>query len=174
MYENKENTGAALSWDSEVNQESTGGYTVIKEGDYRFRMTALERGRHGGSAKLPACPKAICTIQIVDKDGDVLTEIKHQLFLHSLTEGMLSAFFIATGAKKHGEPLNISKGFTDSIGRVGWCHVYVDKWTGDDGKERESNKIKYFIDPGKAPAPKPEEAAPTPQPKSWNHSDMPW
>ena len=34
--------------------------------------------------------------------------MKHNLFLHSSTEGMLSAFFGAIGQKKHGEPLRMN------------------------------------------------------------------
>ena len=157
-----DNIGRELGWNDEVTNEST-GYVLIDEGDYRFKMIALERGRHEGSAKLPACNKAICTLQILDDHGQVLTEIKHNLFLHSSVEGMISSFFLATGAKKHGEPLNISKGFNESIGRVGWCHVFVDCWKGTDGADRKSNKIKYFLDPEKAPKAQAAPAAPAVQ-----------
>lgn len=155
---NENNIGREFGWDDEVTNEST-GYVLIDEGDYRFKMVSMERGRHDGSAKIPPCNKAICTLQIIDDNGMVLTEIKHNIFLHSAVEGMISAFFLATGAKKHGEPLNIGKGFSESIGRIGWCHVYVDVWKGTDGADRKSNKIKYFIDPAKAPKP---AAAPAP------------
>lgn len=151
-----------LGWDDEVSQEST--FTLLEEGDYQFCLINMERGRHSGSKNLPACNKAILDIAILDRDGNKLTMIKHNLFLHSSVEGMISSFFLATGAKKHGEPLNISKGFQESYGRTGWCHVYVDKWTGDDGKIRESNKIKYFIAPENAPKAAP-AAAPAPQPQ---------
>ena len=146
-----------LGWDDEVSQEST--FTLLDEGDYQFCLINMERGRHTGSKNLPACNKAILDIAIMDRDGNKLTMIKHNLFLHSSVEGMISSFFLATGAKKHGEPLNISKGFQESYGRTGWCHVYVDKWTGDDGKIRESNKIKYFIAPENAPKAAPVAAA---------------
>lgn len=152
-----------FGWDDEVVNESN--FVLLEEGDYKFSLINMERGRHSGSKKLPACNKAILTLAILDKDEKKLTTLTHNLFLHSSVEGLLSAFFLATGAKKHGEPLNISKGFQDSFGRVGWCHIYVDKWTGDDGKEHESNKIKNFIDPANAPKaapvapPQPQQAA---------------
>ena len=143
------NTGRELGWNDEVANESQ-GFTLLEEGDYRFRMTALERSRHTGSKKLPPCNKAICTLEILDEQDRVLTEIRHNLYLHSSVEGILASFFLATGAKKRGEPLNIAKGFSDSVGRVGMCRIYVDEWTGDDGKARKSNKIRYFIAPDKA------------------------
>lgn len=145
-----------LGWDDEVSQEST--FTLLEEGDYRFSMIDFNRVRYSGSAKIPPCTKVILDIAILDKDGRKLTTLKHNLFLHSSVEGLVSAFFLSTGAKKHGEPLIISKGFQESFGRTGWCHVYVDRWTGDDGKVRESNKIKNFIAPENAPK---EETAPT-------------
>ena len=157
-----------FEWEDEVNQESS--FVLLDEGDYRFRMVSMERGRHNGSDKLPACNKAICTLDILDDDGNKILSITNNLFLHSSVEGMLSAFFIATGAKKHGEPLNIMKGFNDSIGRIGWCHLYVDKWTGNDGKTRESNKVKYFIDPEKAPKKAPPAAAPQAQFSGWGNA----
>jgi len=156
-----------FEWEDEVNQESS--FTLLEEGDYRFRMVSMERGRHNGSDKLPACNKAICTLDILDDDGNKILSITNNLFLHSSVEGMLSAFFIATGAKKHGEPLNIMKGFNDSIGRIGWCHLYIDKWTGNDGKTRESNKVKYFIDPEKAPKKAP-AAPPQAQFSGWGNA----
>ena len=36
-------------------------------------------------------------------------------------------------------------------GSTGVCHVGVRKWTGNDGKERESNEITEFYDPENAP-----------------------
>ncbi len=41
-----------LGWDDEISQEST--FTLLEEGDYRFRFVSMERGRHNGSSKLPA------------------------------------------------------------------------------------------------------------------------
>ena len=155
-------TDREFGWDDEVENESS--YTLLEEGDYKFTLINMERGRHPGGKKLPACNKAICTLAILDKDENKLTTLTHNIFLHSSVEGLISSFFLATGAKKHGEPLNISRGFQDSYGRIGWCHVYVDRWKDDDGKEHENNKIKYFIDPENAPkaAPAP-AAAPKPQ-----------
>ena len=43
-------------------------------------------------------------------------------------------------------------------GASGVCHVGVRKWTGNDGKERESNEITEFYDPENAPAVQPPAA----------------
>ena len=46
-------------------------------------------------------------------------------------------------------------------GSGGVCHVGVRKWTGNDGKERESNEITEFYDPENAPQ------VASPQQKTW-------
>ena len=43
-------------------------------------------------------------------------------------------------------------------GSSGMCRVGVRKWTGNDGKERESNEITEFYDPESAPEFKPPAA----------------
>ena len=140
---NTNNNGRELSWDSLIEKESE--FTLLDEGDYPFRVESFTRGRHGGSAKLPACPKAILKIAILDPSTQkTLTTLEHNLHLHSTVEGLLSSFFIAVGLKKHGEPTKIN--FEGAVGRTGMCHVYVDKWKGTDGKDKQNNKIKYFLD----------------------------
>lgn len=145
---NENNIGHELGWDDEISQEST-GYQLIEEGDYRFKVTKITRGRHEGSQKLPPCNKATLTLDILDDKGNLLTTIQHNLFLYSSVEGLLSAFFLAVGLKKHGEPTRMN--FSGAVGMFGWCHVTKDKWKKKDGTESTSNNIKYFIDPDKAP-----------------------
>lgn len=157
--------GRELDWGDIIEEESA-GYALIDEGDYPFRVEKFERGRHGGSEKLPACNKAILTIGIYDENGGRLTEITHNLFLHSSVEGILSAFFLSIGQKRHGEKLSMN--WQAVPGSTGICHVIVDKWTGKDGAEKQSNKIKYFCDPAKQTAQPTQTAASQPQQMSMN------
>ena len=96
-----------FDWNDEITQDS-GEFLLLPEGDYKFIVESYERGRHqpqpGG--KLPACNKAIVNIIVKTAEGDV--KLKHNLFLHSSTEGMLSAFFGSIGLKKKGEPLKMN------------------------------------------------------------------
>ena len=131
-----------FGWDDEIEKDSD-EWVLLPEGDYDFTVTAFERGRHQGSDKLPPCNKAILTLKIEGAEG--ATTITHTLFLHSKTEGMLSAFFCAIGQKKHGEKLRMN--WQNVIGAKGRCKVYIDKWKGKDGEEKQSNKIKRFYDP---------------------------
>ncbi|MGN0114127.1 MAG: DUF669 domain-containing protein, partial [Acutalibacteraceae bacterium] len=131
-----------LNWDEEIFKES-GEFILLPEGDYDFVVSDFERARHPGSAKLPPCNKAIITLKIESPEGTVY--INHNLFLHTKTEGLLSAFFIAIGQKKHGEPLRMN--WSNIIGSKGRCKVGVREWTGNDGEVRKSNEIKKFYEP---------------------------
>lgn len=131
-----------FNWDDEILEESS--FTLLPEGDYDFVVNSFNRGRHSGSAKLPACNKAELEITVDDGKGNK-GMIFHNLFLHTKCEGILSAFFISIGQKKHGEPLRMN--WNAVIGARGRCKVAVDKWTGNDGTEKQNNKITKFYEP---------------------------
>lgn len=135
-----------LNWDDEILEESS--FTLLPEGDYDFVVNSFKRGRHPGSAKLPACNKAELEITVDDGKGNKGV-IFHNLFLHTKCEGILSAFFIAIGQKKHGEPLRMN--WNAVIGAKGRCKVTIDKWTGNDGTEKQNNKITKFYELSAAP-----------------------
>ena len=131
-----------LSWEDVIENDSS--FTLLEEGEYDFTVVGFERARFAGSAKLPPCPQANLKLQIVAPNGSTVT-IDHALFLHTKTEGFLCAFFTSIGQRKHGEKLQMNWGKV--IGSCGRCEVYIDKWTGRDGAEMKSNKIRKFIEP---------------------------
>ena len=92
-----------FGWDDTI-QEDAKEFITLTPGDYVFTVTNFERGRYTPNpqkpGKLPAC---------------------NNLFLHSSTEGMLSAFFGAIGQKKHGEPLQMN--WNTVVGSTGVCRV---------------------------------------------------
>lgn len=108
------------------------------EGDYYFTVESFERARHTPSAggKLPPCNKAIINIVISTVDGDV--RLKHNLFLHSSTEGLLSAFFGAVGLKQKGQPLKMD--WNAIIGKQGVCKVGQHEYNGN-----KFNDVKRMI-----------------------------
>ena len=130
-----------LNWDDEISKESE--FTLLPEGDYNFTVVGFNRGRHNGSAKLPACNKAELELKVDDGKGNTGT-ILHNLFLHTKTEGMISAFLIAIGQKKHGEPTRPN--WNAMVGAQGRCKVGVHEWVNDKGKTMKSNEIKKFYD----------------------------
>lgn len=133
------NIGHELDWNSTIEKDS-GDFILLPKGDYEFRVSSFERGRHPGSEKLPACNKATVFIEINAPEGTV--QIKNQLFLHTKTEGLLSSFFAAIGQKKKGEKLQMNwNTVTGSTGRV---QIGIRTWTATDGREMESNEIIKF------------------------------
>ena len=118
-------------------------FQILPDGDYNFTVTGFERGRHQGSAKLPPCNKAIITLNVADGKGNQGT-IKHNLFLHTKTEGMLCAFFTAIGQRKHGEKMRMN--WSAVVGATGRCKIGIHEYTSTKtGEVLKSNKIKKIL-----------------------------
>ena len=135
-------TDGALDWDVEIEQESE--FVLLPPGDYEFQVMDFERGRYNGGEKMGPCNKAIMHLKIYGKDGRTVT-LKHNLFLHKKTEGLISEFFIGIGLKKHGEKLRMD--WNATIGKRGWCKVGTRTFNGN-----EYNDIKRILDPARMPA----------------------
>lgn len=135
------NEGYEIGWEGQIQNDSP-EFVLLPEGDYDFEVTGFERGRHQGSDKLPACNKAIVSIKIEGPEGEAT--IKHNLFLHSTTEGLLCAFFTGIGQRKHGEKFTMN--WNRVVGSRGRAKVGIKKWT-YDGKEFTGNEIKKFYEP---------------------------
>lgn len=135
-------TGYEIGWDAPIENDSP-EFVTLPEGDYDFAVTNFERGRHNGSEKLPPCNKAIVHIRVEGAQG--VSTIKHQLFLHSSTEGLLCAFFTAIGQRKRGEKITMN--WNQVTGSKGRCKVGIRRWKSDDGRDFESNEIKRFYEP---------------------------
>jgi hypothetical protein len=136
------NTGREFGWDDTIEKDSD--FVLLPEGDYDFTVVGFERGRHSGSDKLPPCNKATVTLKIVTPQGETL--VKHNLFLHSITEGMLCSFFTAIGQRKHGE--RVTMNWNAVVGAKGRCKLGVRKYN-----DNEYNEVKKFYEPdGSAPA----------------------
>lgn len=143
MTEYNNNFERELGWDDEITQDSA-GFVQLTPGDYQFTVTNFERARHTPNpqnpGKLPACNKAIITLQIETAEG--IAQLTHNLFLHTTTEGMLSAFFGAIGQKKHGEPLRMN--WNTVIGAKGVARINKRKGTGQYA-DKEYDNIKSMI-----------------------------
>lgn len=134
----------AFDWNDEIENDSS-DFILLSDGDYDFEVSSFDRARHNGSEKLPPCNKAIVYIKIEVPEGEVT--LKHNLFLHSKTEGMLCAFFTCIGLRKHGEKLKMN--WNKVPGSRGCCRVGQRQWTNDDGKTITMNEIKKFYEPEK-------------------------
>lgn len=144
MTQQFNNVERELSWEDEIVSDGA-QFVQLTPGDYQFTVTNFERGRHtpnpnNPNAKLPACNKAIITIEIETADG--VSQLTHNLFLHTSTEGMLSAFFGAIGQKKHGEPLRMN--WNAVIGSKGVARINKRKGSGEYA-DKEYDNIKSMI-----------------------------
>ncbi len=135
-------TEGELGWNDVIENDSP-EFVILPDGDYDFEVIDFERGRHNGSEKLPPCNKAIVHIRIEGKEG--VSVIKHQLFLHTITEGMLCAFFTGIGQRQKGERLKMN--WSRVVGSTGRAKIGTRKWTNDEGKEMVFNEVKKFYEP---------------------------
>ena len=130
MTEQYNNFEREFGWDDTIQQDST------------FILLPVERQRHtpnpNNPGKLPACPKAVVSIEIETAQGKA--ELKHNLFLHSSMEGMLSSFFGSIGQKRKGEPLKMN--WQTIIGARGVCKVGIRKYN-----DNEYNEVKSMLYP---------------------------
>lgn len=128
-----------LDWNDTIEKDAS-EYILLQEGDYDFTVESFERARHPGSEKLPPCNKAVLKLKINTEKGTAY--ISHNLFLHTITEGMLSAFFSSIGQKKKGEPLRMDWGRVP--GSTGRARIGIRLYTTKDGEQRQANEIKRF------------------------------
>lgn len=128
-----------LQWDDVIEKDDS-EFVLLQEGDYDFTVESFERARHNGSEKLPPCNKAVLKLRIDSEQGTAY--INHNLFLHTITEGILSAFFSSIGQKKKGEPLRMDWGRVP--GSTGRAKVVIRTYENRDGEKRRANDIKRF------------------------------
>ena len=128
-----------MDWNDIIEKEGD-EYVLLPEGDYNFVVESFDRARHAGSEKLPPCNKAVLKLKIDSAEGTVF--ITHNLFLHTKTEGLLSAFFTCIGQKKKGEPLKMDWGKV--TGACGRAKIGIHSYKNQNGEERKSNNVKKF------------------------------
>lgn len=136
-----------MDWNDVIEKESE-GYVLLPEGDYNFVVESFDRARHPGSEKLPPCNKAVLHLKIDSAEGTAF--ITHNLFLHTKTEGLLSAFFTSIGQKKKGEPLRMD--WNKVIGACGRVKIGIHSYENKNGEERKTNDVKQFYPPKDGPA----------------------
>ncbi len=89
-----------------------GQYIILEEGDYNFTVSTFERARFPGSAKIPACNKAVLTLAVYTSNG--VAFVKYDLILWSSLEWKISEFFRAIG------PEEARRKVTPPVERCGW------------------------------------------------------
>lgn len=132
----QQSSDGALDWNSTIEAESS--FIVLPEGDYPFTIEKMERSRHNGSEKIPACPKAIVHFAVTAPDGKVV-HVQENYLLHTKMEWKLSELFAAIGMKAKGEKAQMQ--WNNIIGKSGVCKLMINEYEDKNGNERENNKI---------------------------------
>lgn len=129
-----------LDWEGEIQAEG-GEFPVLDPGIYPFTVTKFARGRFtpGPNSKLPACNQALVTLRV----GDL--ELEEKFPLHAKMEWKISGLYAALGMKGQGERVRMN--WPAIQGRSGYLELEIHTWTGNDGRERRSNRIARFLAP---------------------------
>lgn len=142
----------ALSWDG-GSYTPKDSFVTIEPGIYQYTISKLEKGRHEGSPKLPPCPKASLTLDIVYK-GDTVSVIDN-IFMIKKNMGYIGRLFESAGFPVDANG-NVQVDWNTIVGRSGYCEIKNRQYQGNT-----YNDVKRYISPndmqtlGTAPAQQP-------------------
>ncbi len=128
-------------WDDEIEQDGS-QFIELTEGDYRFRVASIERGRFPGSQKTPACYKATLHLEVKTDAGTAT--VTDDVILHPNFDWKISSFFRAIGMKKHGERMKMN--WDKAQGAEGRAHFSTDDYVGKDGRDHTKNIVSRYLD----------------------------
>lgn len=138
----------ALDWDvceADPDDGSHGGWTLLPEGFYPFRVERMERERYQGSQKMPQCPMAKLTLAVAGTDGRE-TAVQQRLYITRNQLWKVSRFMEAVGRGRNGAGKVIID-WSGIEGMGGFVKLKVRSYTGRDGQERQTNDVEWFVKP---------------------------
>lgn len=138
----------ALDWDvceADPDDGHHGGWTLLPEGFYPFRVERMERERYQGSQKMPQCPMAKLTLSVTGADGRDTT-VQQRLYITRNRLWKVSRFMEAVGRGRNADgKVIIDWGGIEGAG--GFVKLKVRSYTGRDGQERQTNDVEWFVKP---------------------------
>ncbi|WP_270224899.1 hypothetical protein [Collinsella aerofaciens] len=138
----------ALDWDvceADPDDGSHGGWTLLPEGFYPFRVERMERERYQGSQKMPQCPMAKLTLSVTGADGRDTT-VQQRLYITRNQLWKVSRFMESVGRGRN-EAGKVIIDWGGIEGSTGWVKLKVRSYTGRDGQERQTNDVEWFVKP---------------------------
>ncbi len=138
----------ALDWDvceADPDDGSHGGWTLLPEGFYPFRVERMERERYQGSQKMPQCPMAKLTLAVTGADGRD-TSVQQRLYITRNQLWKVSRFMESVGRGRN-EAGKVIIDWGGIEGSTGWVKLKVRSYTGRDGQERQTNDVEWFVKP---------------------------
>jgi len=140
------NNDEVIDFDGEIKNDGE-GFTTLPEGDeVEFTVKKVEKGRNAAGDK----PQVKLELSCVSLNGHGRTGVKDFITMTRKSEWKLCELFVSLGLRKHGETLKCRWDIEEAKGRA---TVTVDKYTGRDGTERSSNKIKNYLEPAGSAGP---------------------
>ena len=134
------NDDAIIDWDGEISNEGQ-EFAVLPDGDtVELEVTEVERGHNAKDG----APQVKVTFRAVSVAGHGATTIRDYIKMTRKSEWKLCELFGALGLRQHGETLRLR---WDLVGLTARATVLIDKYTGKDGDEKVSNKIKKYLEP---------------------------
>lgn len=142
-----QNNAQALDWDADFEAQETDRSPILPEGDYRFEIAKVERGRHNGQGKIPACNKATVTFRVFSSQGDVTIKENYYLLNEDWRIRMMTSFFASIGLA---DKATVESGgrikpvwSNEIVGRRGVCHVAPRTYQ-KDGQDYQTNNLKFL------------------------------
>jgi hypothetical protein len=140
------NNDEVIDFDGVIENDGE-GFTTLPDGDeVDFTVTEIEKGRNKDGTK----PQVKLNLACVSVNGHGRTGVMDYITMTRKSEWKLCELFVSLGMRKHGQPLKCN---WEIVGRTGRATVTVDKYTGRDGTERSSNKIKHYLEPAGSAGP---------------------
>lgn len=117
---------------------------MLPDGKYPFEVIKVEKAWYDGGEKIPPCNMAKVFMRI---DGGDLGSglVVDNIYLAEKYIWKAGAFLRAIGVRSHGDKLEFGK-LLHCDGEKGRCEIYLDTYTGRDGNQRQSNKLRRFFD----------------------------
>lgn len=138
----------ALDWDvceADPDDGSHGGWTLLPDGFYPFRVERMERERYQGSQKMPQCPMAKLTLAVTGADGRDAA-VQQRLYITRNQLWKVSRFMESVGRGRN-EAGKVIIDWGGIEGAAGWVKLKVRSYTGRDGQERQTNDVEWFVKP---------------------------
>lgn len=136
------NENDAIPTDAPVEYE--GGFSVIPEGEYFFKVLSVERKQSEGGPNSPPHTKMNMTLQIENAEGHSLGQVKDDLPMFMKFVWKYNDFAKSIGMVKPDEK-NIFVDWKNVPGSEGKCKLTIRKYEKRDGTTGEQNQVKYLI-----------------------------
>lgn len=143
---------AGLDWTMDSAYAGEGGFDVIPDGVWAFKVTSFKRSRTKPTSKWGDIPQAELTYSVSDASGTYLGSMSDRFPLDEDMLWKIGAFFRAIGAEKNADGSYHVAWNDDLVGREFIARTEQSTFVGSDGKERKTCDVKRYFAPGEAPS----------------------